>query len=340
MTMRKMLVALSFLATAAFPEIGLTANAAALKVAKPMPARTTAPSKKTVRTAAKTGAVSQIRDLVYASLSGSRPLTLDLYAPPRAPKDFPKPLLVFVHGGGWNSGDARQGGGYNDFPGVLADFAAKGYVVVSVNYRFSSEARYPAAVQDVKAAIRWLRAHAADYDIDTTRVAIWGEEAGGQIAALMGTSCGVAVLEPNDGVTNNTPSDCVQAVIDWHGIVDLGSLGGQPPTPAGLYLGCEPAQCEAGVLHVANPIAYIGPNTPPFLIQHGVHNAVPLAQSQKLYDALRAAHVPVDYVTYADSEKDVAKRGLDKVADFLGQNFPRKPMNKKPPRVTSKALPY
>ena len=338
--MRTVMLALSILALGALGANAAPAKTAPVKSApiKPAPAKksdkTTAPS-----SAPKNG-VLQARDIVYATLPNVRPLTLDLYQPPRAPKDYPKPLLIFVHGGGWNSGDTRQGGGYSDFPSVLADFAAKGYVVASVNYRFSSEAKYPAAVQDVKAAVRWLRAHAGDYNIDTTRVAIWGEEAGGQIAALIGTSCGVSVLEPNDGVTNNTPSDCVEAVIDWHGITDLGSLGGQAPTPAGLYLGCEPAKCDPGVVHVTSPIAYIGPNTPPFLIQHGVHNPVPLAQSQKLFDALRIAHVPVDYVTYAEGEKDVAKRGLDKVADFLSQTFPKKPMNKKPPRITSKALPY
>ena len=140
--------------------------------------------------------MTTLRDLAYATVPGFRTMTLDLYQPKRAPKDYPKPLLIFVHGGGWNSGDARQGGGFSDFPGVLAALAAKGYVVASVNYRLSGEAHFPAALQDVKAAIRWLRAHADEYGIDTSRVAVWGEEAGGQLAALAGTSCGVAALEP------------------------------------------------------------------------------------------------------------------------------------------------
>ena len=140
------------------------------------PAAKTASSDKTTKKTAKDApppppASPSVPDLVYATLQGFRPLTLDLYLPPPVtknsarnmpkdmPKNYPKPLLVFVHGGAWNSGDARQGGGFKDFPGVLAALAAKGYVVASVNYRLSGEAHFPAALQDVKAAIRWLRGH-------------------------------------------------------------------------------------------------------------------------------------------------------------------------------------
>jgi acetyl esterase/lipase len=339
---------------------GLIANGAQAAPAKPAKTASTKPvpkpapaKKKTAKTdAAQKPSAAPTRDVVFATLAGFRPLTLDLYLPPHKPKDFPKPLLVFVHGGNWSGGDARQGGGFDDFPGVLTALAAKGYVVASVNYRLSGEARFPAALQDVKSAIRWLRNHADNYNIDTTRVAIWGEEAGGQIAALAGTSCGVLALEPAGDPGPNPASDCVQAVIDWHGISDLAAMaqtdaatppaGPTPssPTPAGAYLGCEPSQCAAGVVHAASPMAYIGPNTPPFLIQHGAHKLVLLAQSQKLYDALRTAQVPMDYVTYNDGETDVARRSLEKIGDFLAQTFPVKPMDKKPPRRTGKALPY
>ena len=330
-------------ATAAGPAPAKPAAVKSLPVtpqAKPAPAKT---AKATP--APKPSGVQTSRDLVYAT--APRPLTLDLYQPPRAPNDFPKPLVIFVHGGGWNSGDSRNGGGFNDFPAVLTSVAAQGYVVASINYRFSGEAHFPAAVQDAKRAVRWLRAHAADYNIDTTRVAIWGEEAGGQIAGLVGTGCGVSSLEPEGPRDDNAPSDCVQAVIDWHGISDLAGMivgdDGKPlpvPTSVGAYLGCEPASCEPGTVRSASPMSYIGPNTPPFLIQHGSHKTVPLAQSQKLFDALRLAHTPVAYVTYADGETDVAKRAMEKIAEFLGQTFPRKPIDKKPPAITSKALPY
>jgi acetyl esterase/lipase len=285
------------------------------------------------------------RDLVYATLSGFRPLTLDLYQPRRGPKDFPKPALIFVHGGGWSDGDARHGGGFDDFPAQLALLAAQNYVVASVNYRLSGEAHFPAAEQDVKSAIRWLRLHADDYGIDTTRIAIWGEEAGGQLAALAGTSCGVAALEPAASGNQNDPSDCVQAVIDWHGISDLATLaadsGQTGPGPETTFLGCDPASCPPGLVRTASPVAYVGPNSPPFLIQHGPRKNVPLVQSQKLFDALNQAHIPVEQATYADTDSDVAKKSIDKILEFLGKTFPHaiagKPSQQRP---KSGPLPY
>jgi acetyl esterase/lipase len=356
--MRTRIFARSFLAAAL---IAGGAQAAPVKpapakpaAAKPVSAKTAArpaPAKakhaKTDTTAKAPTGPAPTHDVIYATLTGFRPLTLDLYLPPHKPKDFPKPLLVFVHGGNWNSGDARHGGGFDDFPGVLTALAAKGYVVAGVNYRLSGEARFPAALQDVKSAIRWLRSHADDYNIDTTRVAVWGEEAGGQIAALVGTSCGVTALEPAGDAATSSASDCVQAVIDWHGISDLAAMAqdsdGAPrpaPTPEGAYLGCEPSECAAGVVHATTPMAYITSNAPPFLLQQGAHKAVPLAQSQKLYDALQAMHIPSELVVYADGDPDVAKKSIDKIEDFLAQTFPARPVSTKPVRRTSKALPY
>jgi acetyl esterase/lipase len=103
------------------------------------------------------GNVSATFDLVYGSLRGFRPLTLDIYQPPA--RTTPLPLVVFVHGGGWNGGDTRHAASFPDFPRALAALSAQGYVVASVSYRLSGEARFPAAVQDIKAAIRWLRGH-------------------------------------------------------------------------------------------------------------------------------------------------------------------------------------
>lgn len=296
----------------------------------------------------RSGVTAQ-RDLVYATLPGFRALTLDLYQPRRTPKDYPKPLLIFVHGGGWAGGDSRHGGGFDDFPALLASLAQQQDIMVaSVNYRLSGEARFPAALQDVKSAIRWLRAHAEDYGIDITRVAIWGEEAGGQLAALAGTSCGVTALEPPKAGNpqDKEPSDCVEAVIDWHGIADLASLAadsgrsGAAPTPEGAYLGCEPAACAPGVVRAASPIAYIGPNSPPFLIQHGARKNVPPIQSQKLFDALTEGHVSVEQASYSDADTDVAKKSIDKLEEFLARVFPRTTPAKAATRPKSGPLPY
>lgn len=189
------------------------------------------------------GDVRNFRDVTFAELQGYRPLTLDLYLPSQG--GAPKPAVVFIHGGAWRSRTPRDGGALRDFPAILASVAARNYVVASVSYRFSGEAHFPAAVQDVALAIRWLRQHAAQYGIDTHRLVVWGSSAGGQIAALLGTACGVSIFQPPAPADAKArlPSTCVQGVIDWYGLVDLEMDGRDLDKPAvpdyvNTYLGC------------------------------------------------------------------------------------------------------
>jgi acetyl esterase/lipase len=287
------------------------------------------------------GGVRSLRDVTFAELSGFRPLTLDLYLPPEG--GAPKPVVVFVHGGAWRHRTARDGGEFRDFPAVLASVAARGYVVASVNYRFIGEAHFPGPVQDVEMAIRWLRTHAADYGVDTTRFVAWGSSAGGEIAAVIGTGCGAAVLEPPAPAKGPAPSACVQGVIDWYGLIDLESNPielGRATVPGSHaiednYLGCEAAKCPAGWARSASPLAYIGAKNPPFLIQHGTADTtVSPKQAQKLYDALHGAGVPAELVYYpgvahgfakvpgGGPDDAVNKQALDKVFEFLGHYFP------------------
>jgi acetyl esterase/lipase len=237
--------------------------------------------------------------------------------------------VVFIHGGAWRSKTSRDGGVFRDFPAVLASVAAHNYVVASVNYRFSGEARFPAPVQDVALAIRWLRANAARYNIDTNKFVAWGSSAGGQIAAVLGTACGVATFEPPGPAG---PSTCVQGVIDWYGLVDLES---SPKDYVSTYLGCEPTQCPAGWARSASPYPYIGAGNPPFLIQHGAADTtVPPDQSKRLYEALHAAGVPAELVIYpgvahgfakvpgGGPDDAVNKQAMDKVFEYLNRYFP------------------
>jgi acetyl esterase/lipase len=293
------------------------------------------------QTVAYPGGVAAHRDIVYAAIDGFRPLTLDLYQ--TKPKEAPRPAILFVHGGDWLAGDARHLAGFDDFPATLAALAAKGYVIASVNYRLSGEAHFPAAIQDVKSAIRWLRSHAGDYSVDTTRIMVWGAEAGGQIAAMVGTSCGVTALEPAADAKSKATlvSDCVQGVIDWYGPTDLASWdtgGAHPtepggPTRLGAYLGCEAADCAPGLVRAASPLSYIGTLSPPFLIQHGSADTRVLPdQSQKLNDALRDQHVPSEILVYPGLGQDFSKDGVaDPAANakaladmetFIAENFP------------------
>lgn len=291
------------------------------------------------------GGVQSFRDVTYGELSGFRPLTLDLYLPPAG--GAPKPAVVFVHGGAWRHRTARDGGTFRDFPAVLASVAARGYVVASVNYRFVGEARFPGAVQDVAMSIRWLRAHAEQYGIDTTRFVAWGSSAGGQIAALIGTACDAPILEP--AASGDTPvvaskpgSACVQGVIDWYGIVDLASnaeqLGKTGPAAQRMestYLGCEMAKCATDLVRSSSAHSYIDARDPPFLIQHGTADTtVAPKQAQKLHEALSAAGVDSKLVLYPGVSHGFAKvpdggpddavnsRALAEVFDFLARHFP------------------
>src|SRR3569623_348836 len=117
----------------------------------------------------------------FANYVGYRPLQLDLYLHADRRAHAARPLVLWVHGGGWNRGDARGSGAFADWPAVLAALAARGYVVAAVDYRLSGEARFPAQVQDVKAAIRFLRDKAGAYGIDPKRVYLWGGSAGGDL---------------------------------------------------------------------------------------------------------------------------------------------------------------
>jgi acetyl esterase/lipase len=250
-------------------------------------------------------AVVGLPDLVYRTIPGFRPLTLDLYEPERerTPSHPGRPLVLYIHGGGWSGGHSRQAGAFENWPEVLASIAARGYVVGSVNYRLSGEAAFPAAEQDIKAAIRWLRSHADAYGIDPSRVLVWGASAGGQLAALTATSCGIAELGPAADavppartVTGPPESDCVQAAVIWYGVFDFAPLlqarAGTAAANSSLmhFLGCASAPCAPATVRLASPISFIGNATPPMLLIQGTDDhTVPFAQSQQFHEALVAA---------------------------------------------------
>jgi acetyl esterase/lipase len=220
------------------------------------------------------GGVTGHPDLVYSTVQGFRPITLDLYTP--AKSGAAKPLVIYVHGGGWMGGTARNAAAYANFPAVLADLASRGYVVASLNYRLGGEAKAPAATQDVDAAIRWLKAHAAEYGIDKSRVAIWGGSAGGQLAALAATDC-----TPSDG---KAESDCVQAAAIWYGLFDIPSQAGAP-----AYFGSDGPKSSA--------VTYLDAKDPPFLLIHGTDDrTVPVVQSREMIKKLKALGIKSDFI--------------------------------------------
>ncbi len=150
--------------------------------------------------------ISSINNIVYCSVNG-RNLHLDIFYPKSKSKKA-IPAVLIIHGGGWRSGDRSQ-----HVP-MAQQLASKGYVTITAEYRLSTEAHYPAAVNDLKTAIKWIRANAAYYNIDTTKIAVWGFSAGGQLAALIGTTNNNSLF-PGDGCYINSSN--VQAIVDVDG---------------------------------------------------------------------------------------------------------------------------
>ncbi len=227
------------------------------------------------------------RDLAYGPHERN---TLDVYVPKG---DGLFPLVIWVHGGAWRGG-SKDGGG----PAVrLLD---RGYAVAAINYRLSQHARFPAEIEDCKAAVRWLRANAAKYHFDPDRFGAWGASAGGHLVALLGTAGDVKELEGNGG--HQSVSSRVQAVCDWFGPSDFSKVVEQaiPGTridrtrddcPEALLIGGRIADHPDRVKR-ANPITYVTKDDPPFLIVHGdKDDVVPVGQSRILHEALKAAGV-------------------------------------------------
>ncbi len=287
------------------------------------------------------GGVTGFADVTYETVPGFRPLTLDVYVGPHV-KGAAMPLVLYIHGGGWFAGHSRQSGAFDDWPGVLASLAARGYTVASLNYRLSGEAPFPAAIQDVKASIRFLRAHAAEYAIDPAKALVWGGSAGGHLAALAATTCGVKELEPAPAAPE-TPasvalareSDCVQGAVTWYGVFDLptmraahAAVGATPPTIA-KFLGCGGAPCPAQVLEAASAQHYIKPDLPPFLLIHGGSDrTVDPNQSVHFKDAMTAAGAHAELMmipgvdhsfvgTTPDATRDASLQALERTIAFI-----------------------
>lgn len=238
-----------------------------------------------------TDQVSVTADVVFSTIPGYRPITLDLYRPTN--DKTARPLVIYIHGGGWMNGHTRQSGAFSDFPAVLADLSARGYVVASLEYRLSREAPFPAAIDDVRTAIRFLKANAGIYGIDAQHVGIWGGSAGGQLAALAALDCGRA--PQGDDKSHATQSDCVQAAVGWYGVYDFVTMPKSAiPRAENIYLDCVKEACPADRIMAASPTAHVDAKDPPVLLIHGTDDkVVPVTQSRELAAKLQAVKVPV-----------------------------------------------
>lgn len=220
----------------------------------------------------------------YARPDG-RPLLLDLYRP--EPGTGPVPVVLFAHGGGWAHGDRAM---VEPLAGALV---AHGLAVAGIDYRLGEAGRYPNAIADVRAAVRFLRAEGGRWDLATDRIGAWGASAGGHLVLM------AALADDPPRAADGT--DRIDAVIDWFGVTDLLSLGRRSPLegtllgPAGpeaAFLGLGAVTDDPGLARRAGPLWHVHPDGPPTLIMHGdADKMVGLEQSRRLHDALSAAGV-------------------------------------------------
>ncbi|NKJ01778.1 alpha/beta hydrolase [Novosphingobium sp. SG707] len=282
------------------------------------------------------GGVTSLADVTYSTIPGYRPMIVDIYMPPKSVG--PKPLVLYIHGGGWVAGHTRHSGALADFPAALARLAGEGFVVASLEYRLAAEAPFPAQVQDARAALRFLKGNATRFGIDPTRTGIWGGSAGGHLSALTALSCGDTSLDA-PGTKAAPGSECVQAAAIWYGVFDFAALsagrpGGQDGA-AGKLLGCD-GPCTAEKFAAASPNTYIDAKDPPFLLIHGVEDmTVPVAQSHLAEEKLKAAGVPVEsiYIDGVDHSfigktpeqtREATLRAMNATFDFLHARLDKK----------------
>lgn len=236
------------------------------------------------------------RDLAYVS-NGHERQTLDLYLPAQGEHH---PLLIWIHGGAFRMG-SKEGNPDNPLP---FDYVTQGYALASINYRLSQHAIWPAQIEDCKAAVRWLRAHAAHYKLDPDRFAAWGPSAGGHLVAMLGTAGHVVEFEVG---AHLEVSSRVHCVVDYFGPTDFlqmdtqrlpdGMIHDTPDSPESELVG-GPIQENPDKVARANPVTYVTADVPPFLIIHGdADPLVPYGQSGLLVEALEKVGADVTFYT-------------------------------------------
>lgn len=230
------------------------------------------------------------KDLRYSNATASKANLMDLYVPDNGKSQVP--LIIWVHGGGWEGGDKAT-----DCIPALNGFVQRGFAVACINYRLTNEAQWPAQIIDVKTAVRALRANAAAFKLYPTKIGLWGASAGGHLAAVAATSSGVSDFEKGEFLTTSSK---VQIVADDFGPTDFVKWVQTP----GLEATLQPADSFVSKLFggpvldnqakaaTANPITYVNAGDAPIAISHGDQDPiVPLSQSQMFYSSLQAAGV-------------------------------------------------
>lgn len=265
------------------------------------------------------------RDIEFAETEDG-PLALDLYIP-RDRGEAPAPVVVWLHGGGWVSGDRRAVS-----KPLMHELTDRGYVVAAPSYRLATVAPFPAQIHDVKAAVRFLRANAVALGLDPERIGITGGSSGGHLAALAGTTHGVVALEGDvGGEALAAYSSEVAAVVSWFGPTDLTDFdvdgtGSEIEWMLESLVGGEISE-SGQALRDASPLFWVSGDAAPMMHVHGTLDpVVPFEQSVRMDEALGAAGVesllrPVEgagHGTGGDFETDVLER---EAVDFFDRHL-------------------
>ncbi len=222
-----------------------------------------------------TASYTLLHDIPYAHPGGAE-LVADIYLP-SGPGPFP--AILFIHGGGWISGNRTQ------LHRQAAHMAEQGMVGMAIEYRLAPDHPFPAALDDSREALLWLRRNAATYKIDPTRIGAVGSSAGGNLVALLGVE---SASQPTSGTS-------VQAVVALNGIYDLEAM---PASKMISSLLGNPCAQALDLCREASPIDHILPGAPPFLVMHGdADQTAPYSQAKAFADKLIAAHDPTEFVT-------------------------------------------
>lgn len=250
------------------------------------------------------------RDVTYAAPWGFRPLMLDVRLPPGS---GPFPTIVFIHGGAWASGHPTISNSVYRKLDFFNRFAAAGFAVARISYRFSAEAAFPAQLHDCKSAIRFLRHHAELLNLDGDRFAAMGDSAGGHLAALVGLTSNHPELEGSIGITKG--SSTVSCVVNWFGPTNFVTMGAQKRALAEPWGDSDAADSPESQLiegappqfpdqaTAASPVTYAHKGAPPMLLQYGdADRLVPHAQGVELYDALKAVGCDATLQTIAGAD--------------------------------------
>lgn len=254
------------------------------------------------------------RNMTYCKVDGVH-LKADLFLPASATE--PTPLLIHIHGGGWTSGDKRESDGFMEFYALVQ----AGFAVASINYRLAPEYKMADMIADVRCSVRSFRAHAAEYNLNPDRFGVWGESAGAQLSALLGTMEDEISEYDNNEFT--AFSNRVQAVVDLFGPSDFiflfydGRKISLGPTTVSIF-GSD--DIYDPIYTYASPTTHISKDDPPFLIVHGDKDEIiPVSQSQEFFKKLLALEVDAKMVIVKNGNHGLTKDGQDPSREVIMQ---------------------